>query len=132
MIDLIPKDGLEVDLQRPFACLAPDASTKFLFGESVGSLSLSAISQGAQRFLKAHSCEQMIVGRKLQLPPRNILTNDRKFQNARSAAHQFVDGYTAKAREVVQGIEVSLDESTEKPKRNILAHILIKETTTKK
>lgn len=68
VIRLIPCDGTTVDLQPVFARLALDASTEFLFGESVGTLSTDTMTDAAQAFLQAYQHGQMVVGKRLHLP----------------------------------------------------------------
>lgn len=128
LLNLLPKDRSAVNLQPLFASLALDASTEFLFGESVGSLSPETQSQGAHDFLDAYSYGQMVLGRRLQLPSWNFLTVDDKFRNACSVAHQFVDGCIAKSREIVRLGNASYGSGEERCGRYVLAQELVKET----
>lgn len=125
LLDLIPRDGSEVDLMPLFSKLALDSSTEFLFGESVGCLSPDAVSMDAQAFLEAYDYGQGIVGKRLHLPQWNFLTRDQRFWVSCKTAHDFVDGYIAKGK----GLAKEADRGAKEPNRYVLAHELLERTT---
>ena len=118
LINLIPKDGSEINLQPLFAKLALDSSTEFLFGESTNSLAPNATA-GASDFLKAYNYGQAMIGRRMQLPQWNFLTRDEDFWKSCTVAHEFVEKYVEKA------LSSSRDE---KGGRLVLARELARET----
>ncbi|KAL9011508.1 MAG: hypothetical protein Q9173_003654 [Seirophora scorigena] len=124
LIALIPANGVTVDLQPLFARLALDASTEFLFGESVGSLHPDRVLGDKKDFLDAYNYGQMIVGRRFQLPHWNILTRDRKFWSSCETAHAFVEQYITKGISELKSSQVkgSSDE------KSILLHELLRQT----
>lgn len=128
LLELIPNDGSTVDLQPLFARLALDASTEFLFGESVGSLSPTTISKAARSFLDAYNYGQMIVGRRLQLPKWNIFTWDRRFWDSCRVAHEFVDAYITKGVRSCNNRKDHGPQIQAGPQPYVLAHELIKES----
>ena len=129
LLGLIPKNGATVDLQPLFARLALDASTEFLFGESVGSLSPRTVSKDAQSFLDAYNYGQMVVGRRLQMPKWNILTRDKRFWGSCRIAHEFVDAYIAKGVRLCNNDKQNDGVQTRAgPQPYVLAHELIKES----
>ncbi len=124
LLHLIPRDGSTVDLQPLFAQLALDSSTEFLFGESVGTLEPSTVSLDAKSFLEAYNYGQTAVGRRLQLPKWNFLTEDKKFSASCKIAHSFVDAYIAKALRYFDETQADI----KRPERYVLAHELLKKT----
>ncbi len=120
LIDLIPKDGSNVDLQPLFARLALDSCTEFLFGQSTASLASTTVAD-ASAFLEAYNYGQAGVGKRMQLPQWNFLTRDRRFWRSCAIAREFVENYVEKA--------LSSQESADnKSDRLILAHEFAKRT----
>ena len=90
-------NGLDVDLKPYFEKLAPDSSTEFLFGQSTGSLTLS-LTLDAQAFLEAYNYGQAGIGKRMQLPEWNFLTQDKRFWRSCELARAFVERCVANAQ----------------------------------
>lgn len=90
LLEHVPDDGSQIDLQPLFHQLALDVTTEMLFGHSVDSLSQDASPEG-QKFLDALNYAQRGVGRRITLPWWDIFTTDRQFWRACKSCHDFAD-----------------------------------------
>ena len=97
LIALSKFDGRDVDLKPYFETLALDSSTEFLFGQSTGSLTLSP-TLDAQAFLEAYNYGQAGIGKRMQLPQWNFLTQDKRFWRSCKLARAFVERCVAQAQ----------------------------------
>lgn len=121
LIDLLPKDGSEVDLQPLFARLALDSSTELLFGQSTASLAPNT-TVDAKNFLEAYNYGQAGVGKRMQLPQWNFLTRDKRFWRSCAVAREFVEKHVETA---LRSRAASKDI---KDTRLILAHEIAQQT----
>ncbi|KAI4122338.1 MAG: hypothetical protein LQ338_005877 [Usnochroma carphineum] len=121
LIKLIPKDGIDTDLQPLFARLALDSSTTFLFGHSAASLTESWTADD-DAFLRAYNYGQAYVGKIMLLPPWKLLTMDKRFSRSCAVARKFVDKYIAEA------LDSKRVPDPNKTKRLVLAQELAKQT----
>ncbi|MCJ1243115.1 hypothetical protein MMC30_000312 [Trapelia coarctata] len=90
LIACIPRNGKLIDLQPLFFQLTLDTTTAFLFGESVHSLKAEHSSHGA-KFADDFDIAQNIVVQRFRLLDLYWFIGGRKFRDACSSVHSFVD-----------------------------------------
>lgn len=108
LIDLIPKDRSNFDIQRLFFLLTLDSATHFLFGESVGCmlppsqttgvLEKSAV-RSAQGFADAFTTAQDYLAARARAQGLYWLVNPKEFREANARVHEVVDHYVNLALE---------------------------------
>ncbi|PLB45034.1 n-alkane-inducible cytochrome P450 [Aspergillus steynii IBT 23096] len=96
MLRHFPKDGSTIDIQDMFFKLAFDASSEFLFGESVRAFEAAEDSDEA-RFGAAFDYASAETVRRLHYGPYLFLYFNRDFTKACKTVHKFVDKVIAKA-----------------------------------
>ncbi|RAK96990.1 cytochrome P450 [Aspergillus ibericus CBS 121593] len=107
MMDLIPKDGSNFDIQRLFFLLTMDSATHFLFGESVGSMRTSSESNfleksavgNAQGFAEAFTLAQEYLVSRSRAMKFYWMINPKEFREANRLVHEVVDHYVQLALE---------------------------------
>ncbi|PYH47181.1 cytochrome P450 [Aspergillus saccharolyticus JOP 1030-1] len=107
LIELIPKNGIDFDIQRLFFLLTIDSATHFLFGEPVnamhscgqtGVLEKTAVGD-AQGFAEAFNLSQEYLFTRNRFMGLYWLINPKKFQDACRRVHEVVDHYVQLALE---------------------------------
>jgi cytochrome P450 len=102
----LPPDGEAFDAQKLFFRLALDATTDFLFDESINSLSSASSNQtgvaessyeGRQGFAEAFDYAQYVLFQRTIALHLYWLINPPKFRQANETVHRFVDYYVEKA-----------------------------------
>ncbi|KAF2661086.1 cytochrome P450 monooxygenase [Lophiostoma macrostomum CBS 122681] len=101
LLQQLPDDGAMVDLQPLFSRLILDASTEFLFGESMDSL-LPDSPQDCLDFIRAFDYCLYGLGRRVRLGQLRFLHRDRKWLESIRIVHNRVDQYIDKAVELAQ------------------------------
>ncbi|KAK1141876.1 hypothetical protein N8T08_008389 [Aspergillus melleus] len=96
MISHMPKDGSTIDIQDMFFKLAFDASSEFLFGESVHAFEAAEDSDEA-KFGAAFDYASGETVRRLHYGPYLFLYFNREFTKACKTVHEFVDKVISKA-----------------------------------
>ena len=126
MVNLIPKDGSDFDIQRLFFLLTIDSATHFLFGESVGSMRTSTEASlleksavgNAQGFAEAFNTAQEYLASRSRAMGFYWMVNPKEFQEANRLVHEVVDHYVRLALESKRRAE------KEEPGRYIFAEAL--------
>lgn len=90
LLELLPQEGVTVDLQPLFGRLVLDFTMEFLFGESCKTLTAHP-SEDAIEFLHAFHHGQGAIGKRTQLPYISALTGDKEFWAAAKTLHNFAD-----------------------------------------
>jgi cytochrome P450 len=92
----LPTDGV-IDLQPLFFNLTLDTTTALLFGRSVYSLR-AGIDQDAenQQFAESFNIAQEGLAKRFRIAPWHFFYNPRKFREACSDVHRFVEHYIEK------------------------------------
>ena len=90
LIDILSSQSGMVDLQPLFFRLTLDVATKFLFGESVRSLTAPNFSN-EQRFGAEFTKAQAVVAKRFRLPDLYWMIGGSEFRRACSDVHDFAD-----------------------------------------
>ena len=90
LIDILSSHSGVVDLQPLFFRLTLDVSTRFLFGESVHSLTATKFAN-EQRFGEAFNKAQAVIAKRFRLPDLYWMIGGSEFRRACSVVHDFVD-----------------------------------------
>ncbi|KAK9478772.1 cytochrome P450 [Lipomyces japonicus] len=141
LIELLPADGTVVDLQALFYKFTLDASTEFLFGDSVESLravnpsvtnsdnnekqnqSRQYVSAaGKADFATAFDLSQATLAKRIVFQKFYWLVNPAKFQTANQTVHKFVDSYVSKA------LALSQDGKDHQSDRYVFLEALVQDT----
>lgn len=94
----LPADGV-IDLQPLFFSLTLDTTTALLFGSSVYSLRANFDQDKDNKvFAESFNLAQEGLAKRFRIAPWHFLYNPRKFREACSNVHRFVDRYIAKLR----------------------------------
>ncbi|PYI24336.1 cytochrome P450 [Aspergillus japonicus CBS 114.51] len=101
LIELIPKNGCDFDIQRLFFLLTIDSATHFLFGESVNAMHSSSHAGvlekttvgDAQGFAEAFNLSQEYLFTRNRFMDLYWLVNPKEFQDANKRVHEVVDHY---------------------------------------
>lgn len=129
---LLPGDGKTVvDLQDLFFRYTIDSATKFLFGQSVGTLKKSESDLGfANAF---HYAQEAIITRGL-LGPLNIFYRDRKADECNRICREFAQEFVEEAFHSVEARKKEDDEkqTATKGRKHIFSHELAWRTSDKR
>ncbi|KAL4976053.1 cytochrome P450 [Aspergillus desertorum] len=123
LIDLVPKDGSAVDIQRLFFLMTLDSSTHFLFGESVHSMDEDSVLarstvNNAQGFANAFSTSLDYLNWRMLAGDFYWMVTSKEFRDANKHIHEVVDYY------VHQAIEAKRHPERKDPGRYIFAEAL--------
>lgn len=97
-LQLLPADGVAIDLQSLLNRLSMDTATDLLFGRSTGSLSTSKDSEAA-RFSSAADIALQAVFRDISVQSLGKLLDRQDSKGAREYVHKTVDRYVQEALE---------------------------------
>lgn len=97
LLNHIPADKMEVDLQPLFFALTTDVATEFLMGHSSGVLDPHTPHEDAQRFLDDYrTCSEEVV-RQMQLGPLRHFRINANAEIAKKRVFDFMDAFIAEA-----------------------------------
>lgn len=95
-LQMLPADGVAIDLQELLSHLTMDTATDLLFGSSTGSLAMSGDSE-ARRFSSAADIALNAVWRDVSVKSLSRLLDRQDSKSAREYLHKTVDHYVQKA-----------------------------------
>ncbi|KAL9058272.1 MAG: hypothetical protein Q9162_001871 [Coniocarpon cinnabarinum] len=119
MLPRIPRDGSTVDMQPLLSSLFIDATTLFLFGESIGQL---AESIDSTRVSKAFDEAMYGSGMRIAMGPLGFLAKSNKWLKACQECQSFADQYVQKA--IRYRHELQSGAARRKQSKNILLYSL--------
>jgi len=117
LISCVPLTGKPVDLQPLFFRFTLDTTTALLFGESVYCLKAND-SNEEQTFAESFNVAQDYLFKRYHLLDLYFLIGGRKFKNACTSTHNFVDEIAER------GLRTLADSNQEKPDRYLFLNVI--------
>jgi cytochrome P450 len=129
LIDAVPKNGV-VDLQPLCFKLTFDTTMFLLFGDSVSANDWGQVAGQESKFSKAFNTAQEYLSHRGRLGPFYWLMTSRRFRDACSTCHEFVDEAVAKALETPKHNKQSSDAAGSGEKGSyVFVEALVQQTT---
>lgn len=128
LIDAIPHDGSEVDLQPLFFRLTIDSATALLFGESTNTLQPGLATVSANNFALCFNRAQESVSTKGRYGDFAFLHKDPHYVSDVKFVHEFVDTYVEKGMAKRQRLLAEKKSDTD---RYVFLEELVRQTTDK-